>query len=82
MLCYRCKQCNKELTSNTKIQCCGCPNMMTITENKVSALDLSKVILLNSKKIVNNHGILTKNDLEYQESRRKRKIRKLDFEVR
>lgn len=82
MLSYRCKQCNKELTSNTKIQCCGCPNMMTITENKVSALDLSKVILLNSKKIVNNHGILTKNDLEYQESRRKRKIRKLDFEVR
>ena len=56
--------------------------MMTITENKVSALDLSKVILLNSKKIVNNHGILTKNDLEYQENRRKRKIRKLDFEVR
>jgi hypothetical protein len=53
-----------------------------VREDKVSALDLSKVVLLNSKKVVNNQGILTKQDLEYQENRRRRKVRKLDFEVR
>lgn len=55
---------------------------MMVREDKVSALDLSKVVLLNSKKVVNNQGILTKQDLEYQENRRRRKVRKLDFEVR
>ena len=55
---------------------------MMVREDKVSASDLSKVVLLNSEKIVNNQGILTKQDLEYQENRRRRKVRKLDFEVR
>jgi len=82
MLSVRCKSCNVELTSNNKTQCCGCPNQMMVREDKVSASDLSKVVLLNSEKIVNNQGILTKQDLEYQENRRKRKVRKLDFEVR
>lgn len=82
MLTYRCTECNKELIISKKLQCCGCPNMMTVEENKVSALDLGKVILLNSKQNIKNHGFLTKHDLEYQENRRKRKIRKLDFEVR
>ena len=56
--------------------------MTTVKEDKVTAVDLSKIVLINSEKSVNNHGILTQQDLEYQENRRKRKVRKLDFEVR
>ncbi len=56
--------------------------MTTVRGDKVSAVDLSKVVLINSEKSVNNHDILTNQDLQYQEDRRKRKIRKLNFEVR
>ena len=82
MLSVRCKICNRELTSSSKTQCCGCPNMMTIRDDQVSANDLSKVVWLNYKDNLKNNNILTKNDLEYQESRRKRKVRKLNFEER
>ena len=82
MLSVRCKVCNKELQSSSKSQSCGCSNMTTVKEDKVTAVDLSKVVLINSEKSVNNHGILTQKDLEYQENRRRRKVRKLDFEVR
>ena len=82
MLSVRCKVCNKELQSSTKTKCCGCSNMTTVTGDKITAVDLSKVVLLNSEKNVNSQGILTQQDLEYQENRRKRKVRKLDFEIR
>ena len=80
MLSVRCKQCNTELTSSSKTQVCGCPNMMTITDDAVSATDLKKVVItrLDEKE---TEG-LTSNDLEWQEKRRKRKVRKLDFEIR
>ncbi len=82
MLSVRCKTCNRELTSSSKTQCCGCPNMMTVRDDQVSANDLSKVVWLNYKDNLKNNNILTKNDLEYQENRRKRKVRKLNFEER
>ncbi len=82
MLSVRCKICNTELTSTSKIQSCGCQNQMILEGDKVSALDLSEVVWLNYKKNLKNNNILTKNDLEYQESRRKRKVRKLNFEER
>ena len=72
MLSVRCKICNRELTSSSKTQCCGCPNMMTVRDDQVSANDLSKVVWLNYKDNLKNNNILTKNDLEYQENRRKR----------
>ena len=56
--------------------------MMTVLEDKVSALDLSDVVLLNSNNNLKKGGTLSNQDLEYQENRRKRKVRKLDFEVR
>ena len=28
----RCKVCNKELRSTSKVQCCGCPNMMKVVD--------------------------------------------------
>ena len=80
MLSVRCKVCNVELTSSSKTQVCGCPNMMTITDDAVSATDLKKVVItrLDTKE---TEG-LTSQDLQWQEQRRKRKVRKLDFEIR
>ena len=80
MLSVRCKQCNTELTRSSKTQVCGCPNMMTITDDAVSATDLKKVVITRLDK-KETEG-LTSNDLEWQEKRRKRKVRKLDFEIR
>ena len=82
MLSVRCKTCNTELTSTSKTQCCGCPNQMVLSENKVSALDLSKVIITKNEIGIKNSSKLTKTDLQYQENRKKRKVRKLDFEVK
>ena len=80
MLSVRCKQCNTELTSSNKTQGCGCPNMMTITDDAVSATDLKKVVITRLDK-KETEG-LSSQDLQWQEQRRKRKVRKLDFEVR
>jgi hypothetical protein len=56
--------------------------MMKVVDDTVGAMDLSKVLLLNHEKNIKYQGVLTKHDLEYQENRRKRKVRKLDFEER
>ena len=80
MLSVRCKQCNVELTSSSKTQVCGCPNMMTITGDAVSAVDLKKVVITRLDK-KETEG-LTSHDLEWQEKRRKRKVLKLDFEIK
>ena len=82
MIIVRCKDCNKELKSNSKTQVCGCANMVTVIGDKVSAVDLSRVIMINSNHRENQKNILSNSDLAYQEERRKRKIRKLDFDVR
>ena len=83
MLVVRCKDCNKELMSHSsKTQCCGCPNMMTVKADRVSAVNLSNVVMVNSNKIEERHGVLSTQDLAYQEARRQRKVRKLDFEIR
>jgi hypothetical protein len=83
MLKIRCKNCNIELESHeTKTKCCGCDNLTTIRGEKVSALDLSLVELINSNHKKNLKSAFTKEELQYQESRRNRKVRKLDFEIR
>ena len=82
MLSVRCKVCNVELTSTSKTQCCGCQNQMILKENKVSATDLSKVLITKNELSIKNSSNLTKSDLQYQENRRKRKVRKLDFEIK
>jgi hypothetical protein len=56
--------------------------MTTIRGDKISAVDLSEVVLINSKNNINKQSLLSNSDLKYQEERRKRKVRKLDFEVR
>jgi hypothetical protein len=54
--------------------------MMTLTDDAVSATDLKKVVITRLDK-KETEG-LTSNDLQWQEQRRKRKVRKLDFEIR
>ena len=82
MIIVRCKECNTELCSNNKTQVCGCPNMMSVRGDKVSAQDLGKVVMINSDKKKLSDKVLSNQDLAYQEQRRKRKVRKLDFDVR
>ena len=58
--------------------------MMTVCADNISAIDLTKVIIINSnnKKTHKKTSLFSPEELEYQESRRKRKVRKLDFEIR
>ena len=76
----RCKDCNTELASSNKTQVCGCPNMMTITGENVSAVNLKRVVI--TRQDMKETEGLTSQDLEWQEQRRKRKVRRLDFEIR
>jgi hypothetical protein len=80
----RCRSCNKELEGHpSRTVSCGCPNMATIRGGVISAVDLSLIVMLNSpKEQLQSNGVLTPEDLAFQEERRKRKVRRLDFEVR
>jgi hypothetical protein len=55
---------------------------MVVHGETVSAVDLSQVLLLESENTIKKSGVLSNHDLEYQENRRKRKVRKLQFEDR
>ena len=81
MIVVRCKQCNTEVKSGAQTSSCGCPNMLTITGDTFSAVDLTSVIVVRSNQNKEKDG-LTSQDLAWQEQRRKRKVRKLDFEIR
>ena len=79
----QCRVCGKELQCNSgKTYSCGCSNMMTVRGDTISAVNMSDVIMLNSNKPKRVNDGLTQQDIEWQEQRRKRKVRKLDFEVR
>ena len=80
----RCRSCNKEVIGCAgKSVSCGCSNMASVIGDVVSAKDMDQVIMLNSymPKKEKKEG-LTEQDLLWQEQRRKRKVRRLDFEVR
>ena len=83
MINVRCRDCNKELQSQSgRTVTCGCPNMVTIFNEVVTANALTRVIMLNSTKKKKHENKLSAQDLAFHEKRNKRKIRKLDFEVR
>jgi len=83
MLVVQCKECRKELTSSSgQSKSCGCPNMMTVKGDSVTAVDLTRVVMVRSNKENLQSNALSPQDLAYQEERRKRKVRKLDFEIR
>ena len=79
----RCRSCGKELEGHpSKTVCCGCPNMATIRGDKISAVDLSNVVMLNSYHPKNKKEILSSEDILWQEQRKQRKVRKMNFETR
>ena len=79
----RCRSCGRELEGiSGKTVSCGCPNMATIRNGVISALDLGQVVMLNYYHTKSKSGILTNEDLAFQEARRQRKVKRLDFEVR
>jgi hypothetical protein len=79
----RCRSCGRELEGHhNKTVSCGCLNMTTIRGDKISGIDLSQVVMLNSYQSQNKKGVLTQQDIQWQEARRQRKVRKMDFEVR
>lgn len=83
MISIRCRDCNKELTGHlSKTVTCGCPNMATIRGDKVSAVDLSRIVMLNSIQKEQKTNVLSSQDIAWQEARRQRKVKRLDFEVR
>ena len=78
----RCRSCNRELEGQPgRAQSCVCSNMTTINGDSVTARDLSLVVMLNTGTI-RERDSLSPGDLQWQEERRRRKVRKLDFEVR
>jgi len=79
----RCRSCGKELEGiSGKTVSCGCSNMATIRNGVISAVDLSQVIMLNSMGSKKKSGVLTNEDIAWQEARRQRKVKRLDFEIR
>ena len=78
MIKVRCRDCNSEVTEGKS---CGCPNMVMVKGDIVTALDLTRTIMVSSNNDNTESG-LTSQDLQWQEQRRKRKVRKLDFEIR
>ena len=83
MLVVKCRDCGKEVAGNqSRIVSCGCENMTTIKGDIITAKDLSKVIILQNNSSETSHSSLSSEDIAWQENRRRRKVRKLDFEVR
>ncbi|BCU96405.1 MAG: hypothetical protein CM15mV12_1660 [uncultured marine virus] len=57
--------------------------MVTVTGDTFSAVDLTKVIMIKSGKDTSKkQSLFSPQELQFQEERRKRKVRKLDFEIR
>ncbi len=84
MITIRCKKCGKEVTSYTiETKCCGCPNMATISGTTITGTDLSEIEVVSQDKIASSdNGVLSTEDKQFQESRRQRKIRRINFETR
>lgn len=55
---------------------------MSIVDNKISAKDLDKVVMVtnNVERKIDSH--FSTQELLYQEERRRRKVKRLDFEVK
>jgi hypothetical protein len=56
--------------------------MTTLRGDIITANDLSLVVIVEGNKEIKKPDTLSQEDRVWQENRRKRKVRKLDFEVR
>ena len=48
MIVVRCRDCNTEVVDGKS---CGCPNMVTVKGDVVSAVDLTRTIVVRSNKV-------------------------------
>lgn len=76
MLVIRCKNCGTQLEEHpSQLRCCQCSNLTSIRGGNISALDLSLVeMITGGKPKRQEQSVLTKQDLEFQEQRRQRKV--------
>ena len=57
--------------------------MTSIVGDKITAVDLSQAVIVKMRvDEKSNETSLSHSDIEWQESRRKRRVRKMDFEER
>ena len=79
----RCNACGKDLQSDgNKIISCGCSNMTSVHDDVVSANDMDQVIILQNNTKFKKESLFTSQELEYQEARRRRGVRKMIFDER
>lgn len=83
MLKIRCKNCNVILESHSsQTKCCGCDNMTSIKGETITGIDLTKIEIVSNIIKKQNESVLSNKDLQFQEERKNRKIRKLEFEIK
>ena len=56
--------------------------MTTVKGDVITAKNLDRVIIIKNNLSEPSHSGLSSEDIAWQESRRKRKVRKMDFEIR
>ena len=69
-------------SDSSRIVSCGCENMTSVHDDIVSANDMGQVLLLQNNKKFKKESLFTSQELEYQEARRRRGVRKMIFEER
>ena len=79
----RCRSCGKEVIGvSGKSVCCGCSNMTTVYNDRISAKNMDKIIMLSNYSSNKSKSLFSREELDWQEQRNRRRVRKLDFEVR
>ena len=56
--------------------------MTTVYNDRISAKNMDKVIMMSNYSNPKSKSLFTGDELEWQEKRNQRRVRKLDFEVR
>lgn len=83
---FKCLQCNKEMEDLGRFTTCGCPNVMSYYNGKVTAMDLEMVVEVaipqRTPEVHKPSSYLKPEDLQYQEQRKQRKVRRLQYDVR
>ena len=83
MLVVKCKDCGREVAGNqSRTVSCGCENMTTVKGDVITAKNLDRVIIIKNNFTEPSRSGLSSEDIAWQESRKRRKVRKMDFEIR
>ena len=83
MLVVKCKDCGREVAGNqSRTVSCGCENMTTVKGDVITAKNLDRVIIIKNNSTEPGRSGLSSEDIAWQESRKRRKVRKMDFEIR